>query len=268
MATPLTDAINALTTYANSVTGASDTTLSDAVDSLVDGYGQGGGWSAEDIEAGAPTGDIVSTGTTIRASAYASSSITSYTNNVIEQPYGTAVAERAFNSCGSLKTVSMPKVYKMAQYVFTGCTAMTKLSVPKLTSIGNYSLQNCKALTAIALPSLNSAIAYLAQTCSALEVADLGSCTAINSMNFQSCTALRTLVLRRTAGVCTLSGFNNHLGGIYTNPTESTIYVPSALISSYQTASNWSSAYSAGVTFAAIEGSIYETKDANGEDLQ
>lgn len=36
--TPLTDAINALTTRANGITGASDTTLSDAVDSLIDGY--------------------------------------------------------------------------------------------------------------------------------------------------------------------------------------------------------------------------------------
>ena len=43
MATPLTDGINALTAYANEVTGASDTTLSDAVESLVAGYGQGGG---------------------------------------------------------------------------------------------------------------------------------------------------------------------------------------------------------------------------------
>lgn len=40
--TPLTDAINALTTYANEITGQSDTTLSDAVESLVDGYGGGG----------------------------------------------------------------------------------------------------------------------------------------------------------------------------------------------------------------------------------
>ena len=39
---PLTDAINALTTYANGVTGASDTNLSDAVRSLADGYGGGG----------------------------------------------------------------------------------------------------------------------------------------------------------------------------------------------------------------------------------
>lgn len=41
--TPLTDAINALTTYANEITGKSDATLSDAVESLVDGYGGGGG---------------------------------------------------------------------------------------------------------------------------------------------------------------------------------------------------------------------------------
>lgn len=44
-ATPLTDAINALTTYANETTGAGDTNLSDAVGTLIDGYGGGGGVS-------------------------------------------------------------------------------------------------------------------------------------------------------------------------------------------------------------------------------
>lgn len=43
MTQPLTDAINALTRYANEVTGQSDTTLSDAVRTLCDGYGGGGG---------------------------------------------------------------------------------------------------------------------------------------------------------------------------------------------------------------------------------
>lgn len=38
MATPLTDSINALTAYANEVTGAEDTTLSDAVGTLISGY--------------------------------------------------------------------------------------------------------------------------------------------------------------------------------------------------------------------------------------
>lgn len=49
MATPLTDGINALTAYANEVTGASDTTLSDAVETLVAGYGGGGSSSASSL---------------------------------------------------------------------------------------------------------------------------------------------------------------------------------------------------------------------------
>lgn len=44
----LTDGIEALTTYANGVTGESDTTLSDAVASLADGYGGGGGLEYEE----------------------------------------------------------------------------------------------------------------------------------------------------------------------------------------------------------------------------
>ena len=42
MSTPLTDAITSLTTYANGITGKSDTNLPDAVRSLADGYGHGG----------------------------------------------------------------------------------------------------------------------------------------------------------------------------------------------------------------------------------
>ena len=41
MSTPLTDGINALTAYANEVTGAEDVTLSDAVGRLCEGYGGG-----------------------------------------------------------------------------------------------------------------------------------------------------------------------------------------------------------------------------------
>ena len=41
MSTPLTDRITALTAQANATTGASDTTLTDAVGRLIDGYGVG-----------------------------------------------------------------------------------------------------------------------------------------------------------------------------------------------------------------------------------
>ena len=50
MSTPLTDSINALTQYANEVTGKQDATLSDAVGSLVEGYG-GGSWKTLEVTA-------------------------------------------------------------------------------------------------------------------------------------------------------------------------------------------------------------------------
>lgn len=55
--TPLTDEINALTTYANTVTGESDTCLSDAVATLADGYGGGGSASVVPVPTGKPLTD-------------------------------------------------------------------------------------------------------------------------------------------------------------------------------------------------------------------
>lgn len=64
MATPLTDSINALTAYANEVTGGSDTNLSDAVHTLASGYGVG--WKQKHvtvenaISLGGGFGDLIS----------------------------------------------------------------------------------------------------------------------------------------------------------------------------------------------------------------
>lgn len=58
MATPLTDSINALTAYANEVTGGSDTNLSDAVHTLASGYGGGSGQVKTGTFTGAPTASV------------------------------------------------------------------------------------------------------------------------------------------------------------------------------------------------------------------
>lgn len=90
MATPLTDAINALTAYANETTGASDTTLSDAIESLMAGYGGGGGtadwldFSAGNIQALIAHGseyimtDYMGTGNEIFGAKFASSKAVQY----------------------------------------------------------------------------------------------------------------------------------------------------------------------------------------------
>ena len=50
MSTPLTDRIEALTSQANAVTGASDTALADAVGTLISGYGQSALWKTVTLE--------------------------------------------------------------------------------------------------------------------------------------------------------------------------------------------------------------------------
>lgn len=125
------------------------------------------------------------------------------------------------------------------------------------------------ALTSARFPNITPALSLgtvfgyttAANACQLLETCDIGSTTGIAANAFANCYKLQTLVLRKSASVCTLanvSAFTNTPMSGY-NGLTGTVYVPSALISSYQTATNWSTLYNDGtVTFAAIEGSEWE----------
>ena len=69
MSTPLTDRINSLTSRANAATGASDTTLSDAVETLIDGYGQGGQTSSSWQKIYETTVEVSTTSTSVATAA-------------------------------------------------------------------------------------------------------------------------------------------------------------------------------------------------------
>ena len=89
----------------------------------------------------------------------------------------------------------------------------------------------------------------------------MGVISGIAANAFANCYKLQTLVLRKTGSICTLANvsafLNTPMRGY--NSLTGTVYVPSALISTYQTATNWKTLYDAGtVTFAAIEGSEWE----------
>lgn len=195
----------------------------------------GSGYSIDDLAGGSPTGAI-----TVSAQ-----SITAY----------------AFYHKTGITSVSAPNCTSIGGYAFQSCNGITSISFPALTTFsGDYTFSDCTGLTQIAFPSLtNGTRARTFYNCTGLTIADMGTTTQVSSQCFMNASALRTLILRKTDAVATLGAYNAYtLGGIYNNPTSSTIYVPNSLISSYQSASNWSSLYSAGVTFAAIEGSIYE----------
>lgn len=149
--------------------------------------------------------------------------------------------------------------------LFSECNTITSINL-SLTGAGPSWFFNCKGLvTAILKITNNNYATSFFNSCTNLEIADL-DVTAIKATMFNSNNKLQTVILRNTNVVTldNISAFQNTPVRGY-NGLTATIYVPSDLISSYQTASNWSTIYSAGyVTFAAIEGSAYETTYADG----
>ena len=164
----------------------------------------------------------------------------------------TSIQVAAFQRCESILSISCDGVITtLGINAFVGNSThpmrLTSASFPNMALTSNISY------------SFGSSTAAMA--CQLLEFCDIGSTVGIASSAFANCYALETLVLRKTASVCTLanvSAFTNTPMRGYGGKT-GTVYVPSALISSYQTATNWSTLYNDGtVTFSAIEGSDYE----------
>ena len=232
--------------------------------------------------------------TSISNSAFSSCSnlaLTSLPSNL------TSIGSNAFLDCYKLALTSLPSgVTSIGTAAFSSCSNLALTSLPSnLTSIGSNAFNGCKSISSIecngtittfgnssflgssyrpmqlasasfpnmAVSSLGTAFGSTtaANACKLLAFADVGKTKAIDRNAFANCNALQTLVLRRTDAICTLSNvsafLNTPMRGY--NSLTGTVYVPNALISTYQTASNWSTLYSGGtVTFAAIEGSQYE----------
>lgn len=188
----------------------------------------------------------------------------------------TAFRDGAFRRCTEITTVDNPVITNdICSSVFEGCSKLTFAEIT--TSMinpqyGDASFRNCPLLEKIIFHfsfqrTGNITFAHWNMVANDnvlhtivfdIQKEDLGFNFNAGRM-FHDTALLRNIVIK-CKKVATLNGGwnSNDWGGIYNNPTESTIYVPQALISSYQTATNWSNLYAAGVTFAPIEGSIYE----------
>ena len=173
----------------------------------------------------------------------------------------TSVGNMAFSGTG-ITSIVIPSGLKNITDAFRNCTHLTSISGNSVTTISGNGLSGCTSLVDARFPNYSSALSANAfGSCNNLAVADIGSAISIYANAFSSCYKLQTLVLRKTGSICPLanvSAFTNTPMSGY-NSLTGTVYVPSALISSYKTASNWSTLYNNGtLTFAAIEGSPYE----------
>ena len=153
-------------------------------------------------------------------------------------------------------------ITKLRNYAFNYYTGHDfTFSSSSATSIG-YNVFQGSNITSFSAPNLsgttNNASAFNAAK--KLTFLDLGTLGKIASNFAYNANKLTTIVLRNTSVVTldNVNAFGNTPIRGY-DSLSGTIYVPQNLIASYQSASNWSTVYGEGhVTFAKIEGSIYE----------
>lgn len=171
----------------------------------------------------------------------------------------TKLGNECFYDCTSLALVSGPEVTTLNSNSFRNCKKLVDLNFPKATALSSNCFYGCSSLQSVSFPKVTSCSTGVFQNCTGLAVADFSVLRTIPATMFSSCALLTKLVLRHS-GVVTLSNVSAFTGTPFASGgSGGQVYVPSAYISSYKTATNWSTLYNAGsCTFVAIEGSAFD----------
>lgn len=154
---------------------------------------------------------------------------------------------------------------------------ITSLYCDSITSIPNYWLYGCSSLQTVVLPNSTSIGQQAFNGCGAsLKTVDFGKANLSSNIFYNNLTGLDTIILRQSS-VATLSNtsvFNKT--PFASGGAGGTIYIPKALYDhlgdgtslDYQHATNWSTVHGYGtITWAKIEGSIYENAYADGTPI-
>lgn len=174
-----------------------------------------------------------------------------------------AIESNAFYSCDSLKSLTIPNnILTVAENLCYGCYSLTSISMPGgTTTINNAAVRNCYALTSLTVPStVTSTGTYL---CGALyNVLKLflpSGITSLGNYSVYSTNSMTKLTIPSSVTSIGTYAFSSNYGmkeyhfkpttpptlsntNAFNNiPADCIIYVPSASLSTYQSANNWSS---------------------------
>lgn len=143
------------------------------------------------------------------------STIASNRDNTIRLPQCTSLGGNAFQLCLQLNYIEAPLVTSIGAFCFSECYSLRKINMPNLTSIPTNAFQWCQNITSEEFSCL----------------------TSIGASAFSNCTSLASLTLK-SATVVTLENVNAFTNTSIANGT-GYIYVPSELVDTYKTATNW-----------------------------
>lgn len=158
-------------------------------------------------------------------------------------PNATRFNDNAFKGDNRLNEALFPKVTYIGGQCFGSCNYLKRINLPLVSSVGGSPFYNCNDLNKIELPSLSGqAAGEFSRGCSTLVYADLGKGTAITTNGITS-RVIEALVLRRTSAITALSVAGGIQANLVANRNLGHVYVPQDLLSTYQTATNWSTHY-------------------------
>lgn len=142
---PLSEGLDALLTNANETTGSGDTTLSDAITTLADGYG---GYTLEDIAEGAIRNieEVTIKSTIIETYTFSDSRF-----KIIHLPNAVTINGRPFNGISALEVIDIPNVKNIGG-AFYSCSNLSGsygeeagvLRLPKVVTANNFAFYNSK----------------------------------------------------------------------------------------------------------------------------
>ena len=103
-------------------------------------------------------------------------------------------------------------------YIFENCSGLTSLSVPpRITSIPSGTFKGCSGLTTLDIPS---------------------GVTSIGNSAFMDCSSLQSITFRSTTPPAL--GDSGYYGQVFQNTNNCILYVPSASVNAYKSATGWS----------------------------
>ena len=217
----------------------------------------GGGWDQKSIT----EGNVEITNIDNYASFVASNAFNGNKNiKTVNLPYATTVYNNAFNGCSSLSQVSLPVCSYIRNNAFEYCTSLSQVSLPMCSKIDSYAFQNCSSMTQInlpvcsyigvgafwgcrllaqvSLPVCSYISIYTFYMCRSLSQVSLPMCNTIEGNAFQNCSSLSIITLGYSS-ICRL-GSSNVFTNTQITSSKGSIYVPTSLVDSYKSATNWS----------------------------
>lgn len=190
------------------------------------GKGTGGNTGGGDTGGG-------DTGVIIGAEAFIDGSVTEITSNAKQ------IGFYALTWREKLVSINFPECESIGQNGVTYCPALKTANFPKLTYLNISGLRQCHSLVSVNMPLLAQMESHAFYDCYELPKLDFPKITYISYQTFQNCRKLTALILRAES-VVTLVSANSFTSTPIASGT-GYIYVPSALVDSYKTATNWSS---------------------------